>query len=53
MVATEGLVLFDVLQILTELNLGGVEHGQVTLQWTTVQRLSSFWISSHWSGRFS
>lgn len=52
-VATEGLMLFEVFQILTGLNLGSVEHDQVTLKWTEVQQLSSFWINSCWRGRFS
>lgn len=52
-VPTEGLMLFEVLQILTRLNLGSVGHGQVTLRWTKLQGLSSFWISSHWHGCFS
>lgn len=46
-------MLFEVFWILSGLNLGSVEHDQVTFKWTKVHRLSSFWISSCWPGCLS
>lgn len=53
MVPKEGLILFKAVQMLTELNLGSIEHNQVTLVKKKLQWVSSFWIRSCWPGFFS
>lgn len=53
MVPKEGLILFKAVQMLTELNLGSIEHSQVTLVKKKLQWMSSFWIRSCWPGFFS
>lgn len=50
---SKGLMLLEAFQMLTGLNLGSTERDQVTLKWTKVQQLSSFWTSSRWRACFS